>query len=270
MMHNPAQQCKMIVFDLDGTVLDAKYNISPKLVKVVHELRKRNIAITLNSARIPGSVLEFAKILGLHDTSVIALNGSIIINPDKTIVYSGTFVPTPLLNFLKNTDRAVVSNYYHELEWFISHINDYAKQEMEHLHHLIKPSIVSNTLPDRLNKITLIGDNLTLAKLQQELSVFSDITTTFSHHNYLEIYARYISKYDGLKRYIENKNITSEQIMAFGDGENDIAMLSNVGHGVAMENANDHVKSFADDIAPHHDRDGVAEYLIRIFNLKII
>ena len=63
---------------------------------------------------------------------------------------------------------------------------------------------------------------------------------------------------------MQQLNITPQQVIAFGDGENDIDMLANVGLGVAMANATDYVKSFAKDIAQHHLEQGVARYLEKL------
>ena len=59
----------------------------------------------------------------------------------------------------------------------------------------------------------------------------------------------------------ERLGIRREEIMAFGDGSNDLKMLKEVGTGVAMENAKDEVKEAADYIAGLNDEDGVAKFI---------
>lgn len=63
-------------------------------------------------------------------------------------------------------------------------------------------------------------------------------------------------------------NISSSEIIAFGDGNNDIEMIKNVGHGVAMDNANSELKKVADAITDSVENSGVYKYLLKINLLK--
>ncbi|MFO0318872.1 MAG: HAD-IIB family hydrolase, partial [Neisseriaceae bacterium] len=113
-----------------------------------------------------------------------------------------------------------------------------------------------------VNKICLMGDNEHLIDAQKTLQSIDDsLLVAFSHPNYLELATKDISKYSGLMKYAQKLDIKANEIIAFGDGENDIPMLSNVGLGVAMDNASAHVKKIAKDIASHHMEEGVAIYL---------
>ena len=76
---------------------------------------------------------------------------------------------------------------------------------------------------------------------------------------------RGINKGTGLQEYADRYNILPEEIIAFGDEVNDIEMLTLVGLGIAMENADDVVKEAADQIAGSNDQDGVGKELEKIF-----
>ena len=65
-------------------------------------------------------------------------------------------------------------------------------------------------------------------------------------------------KQEGIKAILKYYGLKSEEVMAFGDGHNDIEMLSTVGCGIAMGNANDEVKKHADEITESVHNDGVA------------
>ena len=66
---------------------------------------------------------------------------------------------------------------------------------------------------------------------------------------------------------MEKYNIKKEEVMAIGDGENDIEMLDFAGLGIAMGNASDFVKEFANDITTSNNHEGVAnaieKYILR-------
>ena len=70
-----------------------------------------------------------------------------------------------------------------------------------------------------------------------------------------------ISKRVGIDKMLEHFQIGLDECMAFGDGGNDIQMLSHVEIGIAMGNASDEVKKYADYITDSVDEDGVFKAL---------
>jgi hydroxymethylpyrimidine pyrophosphatase-like HAD family hydrolase len=69
-------------------------------------------------------------------------------------------------------------------------------------------------------------------------------------------------KVDGIQKIMERFGLAREEIMAFGDGENDRDMLLFAGIGVAMGNGKETVKAAADYVTDHIDQDGVEKALI--------
>ena len=94
-----------------------------------------------------------------------------------------------------------------------------------------------------------------------------DIEITGALSNNIEVNAKGVNKGRGLLILGELLGIRREEIMAVGDGSNDIAMLREAGLGVAMENATDEVKAAADAITLSNDREGAAaaieKYVLR-------
>ena len=81
----------------------------------------------------------------------------------------------------------------------------------------------------------------------------------------LAIKARGVSKAEAIKELARILDISTEDIIAFGDEVNDMEMLKLVGLGIAMENADDVVKEAADRAAGNNDQDGVGKELQKIF-----
>ncbi len=81
----------------------------------------------------------------------------------------------------------------------------------------------------------------------------------------LAVKARGVSKAEAIKKLAQKLGILIKDIIAFGDEVNDIEMLTLVGLGIAMENADDVVKEAADQIAGSNDQDGVGKELEKIF-----
>ena len=90
---------------------------------------------------------------------------------------------------------------------------------------------------------------------------------TSSVPEYIEIVKKGIKKSEAIKVVMEKYDIKQNEVMAIGDGENDVEMLSFAGLGIAMENAMDDVKEFANDVTTSNNHDGVAnaieKYILR-------
>ena len=93
---------------------------------------------------------------------------------------------------------------------------------------------------------------------REALKRFSYLTVTSSIGNNLEINHMEATKGSGLSALADYLCLERDQVMAFGDGENDISMLKAAGMGVAMENASSIVKDSADTVTLSNDEDGVA------------
>ena len=87
------------------------------------------------------------------------------------------------------------------------------------------------------------------------------------NHIFLEVVPAGIEKSASLESLLDILNIKREELMACGDGMNDISMLKYAGLAVAMENAYPEVKEYADYITSSNDDDGVA-YAIEKFILN--
>ena len=113
-------------------------------------------------------------------------------------------------------------------------------------------------------KILWIDTEEKIKKIQEELpgDAFSQVTFCTSQTTYLEFFNSQVSKAKAMERLGQLFNIRQEEMIAVGDGLNDLPMIEYAGLGVAMENAPDGVKESADYItARTNNEDGVAEVL---------
>ena len=81
---------------------------------------------------------------------------------------------------------------------------------------------------------------------------------------FIEVMAQGIDKAASLDRLVKTLGIRQEEVIAFGDGYNDLSMIEYAGLGVAMDNAVDGVKERADMITKSHDDDGIAYTLSQV------
>ena len=76
---------------------------------------------------------------------------------------------------------------------------------------------------------------------------------------------QHVDKANSLSKLLEHEGITKEQLIACGDGYNDISMIRYAGLGVAMANAKEEVKKEADYITLSNDEDGVLRVIEEFF-----
>ena len=96
-----------------------------------------------------------------------------------------------------------------------------------------------------------------------ELLVMQD---SFGTEKCLEIFSKGVSKYNAIKEIMNIENISNENVIAFGDGLNDVDMIRLSGIGVAMGNALGDVKKVSDYITISHNEDGVVYFLKEYLN----
>ena len=120
-------------------------------------------------------------------------------------------------------------------------------------------------------KILLVGENGKLRKASEELQkshIGSEVKMMFSLDMLLEILPYDSDKSVALKWLSEYVNVPLSEILAVGDAENDIEMLKEAGIGVAMNNAYEHVKEFADYVTERdNNHDGLVEAVEKFINL---
>jgi hypothetical protein len=83
----------------------------------------------------------------------------------------------------------------------------------------------------------------------------------FTSDFYYEFTAMGVDKAKALQTVLEKKGFTREELIAFGDAENDATMLKLAGIGVAMGNATEELKQIADRVTLSLDEDGIAEVI---------
>ena len=94
------------------------------------------------------------------------------------------------------------------------------------------------------------------------MAPFKDtLSCMFTGPFYFEFTAQGIDKAKALDAVLKPMGYKQEEMIAFGDGQNDISILTYSGHGIAMENAVDELKEIADEITLSNENDGIAHTL---------
>lgn len=264
---------KMIGLDLDGTVLTDHSTVSPRVRAAIQKAIAAGIVVLPATGRaltgIPPQVLEIPGI-----RYALTANGAKVVElKTGETVYSDCFEKehaVEVLRFLKTFDTAPAiylggkgysesiapAQWEKALDTLPESIVQYLKASRIFVDNL-EEFIVKNE--HSVEKFTMMFfDKSERQRALEAAWLRPDITTTWALTMGMEVNTSTANKGQGLVELGNLLGISQPQIMAVGDGRNDIMMLKTVGYGVAMGNADDEVKAAADAVTLPCSEDGVA------------
>lgn len=260
---------KAIALDLDGTLKSSNKKILPETKKILMDLAKQGITIILASGRPTPGMVEEARELQLASLGgyVLSFNGARIIEQkSKEIVYDKTFskeLAHQVYRCGKEYGLAVVT--YLDDKIVTEDGNDEYIQYEAMLNAMeIKQvdSFITN-VQQNVNKVLLTGKPEYVAKIvdvfQQKFT--SDLSVYRSTPFFIEVMDQGVDKASSLDILLKSLGIKSEELVAFGDGYNDLTMIQYAGLGVAMGNSVAEVKDTANYITDSNDEEGIANCL---------
>ena len=254
---------KAIFLDIDGTLIDCIggiKDITPNVKNAIKNVQDKGDYVFISTGR-PYALLD-KNILNFGFDGFILANGAHVIINNKTI-YSEPIEK----EFIKNIVTELENNniqYILQGELY-SYMKDSCK---EFYKYYDKIGVSRRYFKDKFNieeidvhKLEMLCPNdeieelcLSLIKTNPECDYFSSVNKSA-----IEVYLKRNTKGSAILKIIDFLNIKIENTYAFGDGKNDIEMLSTVGCGIAMGNASDEVKKYSHKITDTVQNDGVAK-----------
>ncbi len=266
---------EIIALDIDGTLTNSKKEITAPTLNALKELQKQGKKVALASGRPTPGLKNCANLLELQKYGgyLLAFNGAKIINyQTKEAIFNQTL---PIDIIPKLYDFAVEHNVgiiTYEGDGVIAGNGVDKYIELEARINGIPVTAIDNfreyvTFP--VNKCLMTGDGDYLAEVEKLLiKEYGQLLSIYrSEAFFLEIMPQNVDKANSLSHLLKALGLNREQLIACGDGYNDISMIQYAGLGVAMENAKDEVKKAADYITLDNDSDGVLK-VINEFMLK--
>lgn len=261
---------KVVVSDLDGTLLNNQHQISPHTRRTLHRLTERGIRFIVATGRHHIDVQSIRDTLGL-DIFLITANGAVVHDKQDNCIYNQT-IPPQLAQELVEIERLpnIDLHLYQGDEWLVEaespELLAYHK-DSGFTYRVVDPVALDK---QGINKIFYTGEHPDLVELENRLlTYFGDrLSIAFSTPTCLEAMPKGVNKGNAVKAVLELNGYRLQDAIAFGDGMNDFEMLSMAGRGVVMGNAHSRLK----DALPGHpqaltnDEDGVAEYLTQLFS----
>ncbi|EAC7272409.1 Cof-type HAD-IIB family hydrolase [Listeria monocytogenes] len=264
----------LICSDLDGTLLLKNQTISPKTLNLLHQLIEEGHHFAVSTGRMYNSATDFAKLVH-PKADVIASNGGVVAVSGEIIQQEKMKQSALLETFLlcQNHDLPVfffstdTVFYTKNPPYYFTDEEDKGRVNATKLVAIKSREIFLEHADQFINGIVIEEEDFDkLAVLRSELEKLFDVSILSSHANNIEILPKDMDKKYAVKNLAAHLNIKPENVITFGDGENDIGMLEVAGAGVAMENASELVKKSADFVTTANDADGIYYFLKKHLN----
>ena len=264
---------KLIATDMDGTLLDPKGQVDlPRLEKLLDQLEEREIRFVIAT----GNEIHRVKQLLGHLTERVVLivaNGARIFEGNQ-LLQAQTWdddMVNRALEFFKGRecqDQFVVTSMnggFVKEGTVFTQLENFMTPEMIELFYQrmnFVEELESHLFGGVLKMSLVVGEERSDSVLEEINQLFNGhVQAVSSGYGCIDILRSGIHKAWGLQELLKRWDIKAEEIMAFGDSENDVEMLQLAGIAYAMENADDKAKAVATDFAPSNSQAGVYRVL---------
>ena len=261
---------RAIALDLDGTLTNHDKVVTPRTRQALLKAQEQGAIIILASGRPTYGIVPVAECLELEKRGgyILSYNGGNIVNAKTGEKLFSQFLPDAVIPILYKYARehryALLGYAGNEI---ITEMPDdqYVKEESRiNKMNIRKVDNLLDALEPHPTKLLMTGDPTDMLKAEEKLvEILGEKMDIFrSAPFFLELVPKGIDKAQSLLRLLSKINLTPADLMAFGDGYNDLSMLKLAGVGVAMANAAPEVRADADYVTLSNEEDGVAEALL--------
>ncbi|GAA1367953.1 MULTISPECIES: HAD family hydrolase [Peribacillus] len=278
---------KAIVLDLDGTTLNERNTVNETLEQYIGELRESGKLIFIATGRTLEEVRDVLP-AGMEADGMVTANGmSVFIGKEQIVEHA---LSTELVEEL--VAKAGAEEIFYEV-----HPNEGTRMALlKDKDYMVKQGLIpkpetvdenewlsrQDAVEDKIRwseqldiksvaKIYFFSNEMnTIRKWKAELGKikqYNAFTTASSTHHNVEVTVEGITKATGVQLLLKHFQLAPEDILAVGDGENDLPLFKLAGHCVAMKNATDLVKEQADEVTEYSYReDGLYRFLKGMFH----
>lgn len=263
------EKYKMLVLDLDDTLLRDDYSISDRNKELLAQAQQKGIKVVLASGRPTSSMLHYAKELQLanFDSYMISFNGGIVTSlKDNSVLFEKSLTRDEIhslhdfsvknnVHIITYSDKGIISetdSKYIDIEVNLTGIP----------HHKV-PSFKAEVNSPAV-KCILLEDPDYLKQVEKRLKAErTDLSVALSKPFFLEVMPRGIDKAASIDFLAQKLEIKQSEVIAVGNAGNDLTMIRYAGLGVWVNNAAPELRHKADMVVASNNDDGVAEVIER-------
>ncbi|WP_407270202.1 Cof-type HAD-IIB family hydrolase [Radiobacillus sp. PE A8.2] len=281
-------QVKAVFLDMDGTILNDHNRASDRLKLYIQQLRQNGVYVFIATGR---TLMEISDVIpdDFEVDGIVSSNGMVVTIGEEKLAENA--LPAKLVEDL--VDRARKNHIYYEVHpnqgqrfslekdksYIIEQINDPKPDGVEESEWRSRKEAITEDIewvdslqPKNVSKFYFFSkDRAHINQWINELNQLKqtvDFTTSSSTPHNVEVMVAGVNKATGIAYLLDKFNLDKKDVLAIGDSHNDIQMFELVGHAVAMKNADDTMKSLADEVCEYtNEEDGVYHYLQAKFNI---
>lgn len=263
---------KLVISDLDGTLLRPDHQVGEYTKSVIKKLKEKGYDFWIATGRHHSDAEIIGKKIGV-ETTLIAANGATVATKEGQWLHQAEIPREAVEGILKiPVSDAIFQNLYQGALWLMERedevFDDYYTEGdfkytlcrfEDHLHKPINKIFFTSLSHDALVPVA--------EAIEAQFGAFVD--WTFSMPECLEVMPKGANKGAAIIRTLEHAGYSLDEVVAFGDGMNDLEMLTVVPNGKIMENANPElIKRLPNrEIIGHHKEESVAKWIETYFEL---
>ncbi|WP_125764509.1 Cof-type HAD-IIB family hydrolase [Companilactobacillus hulinensis] len=240
-----------VFFDLDGTLLNAHSKMDDDVSQAIHRLRDNGYLPVISTGRAPSEILQATEPTGID--SYVTFNGALVKSAGRTI-YKKTIAPETVAKVIEKAKEYNDIITMHSIDKTRTTRSDPFMTEFYNLVKIPVPTVdpkfyekeelpmILVVTPDGPERYSEAFDNLTFYK-----------TGPYA----IDTISKGVSKMNGIKHLLSGLELDQKPVYAFGDGPNDLSMIKEIKHSVAMGNGIDSVKEAAEYVTTANIDNGI-------------
>lgn len=269
---------KLLVLDVDGTLLNDAKEISKRTRAALLKVQQMGVRIVLASGRPTFGLIPLAKMLELNNYGgfIVSYNGCQIIKAENGEILFERRINPEILPYLEKKARkngfAIFT--YHDDTLLTDNVESPHVLQEAQLNNLkiVKEEEFSTAIDFAPCKCMLVSDDeqaLIDLEMHWKKRMAGTLDAFRSESYFLEVVPCGIDKANTLGFLMEHLNVQRDEVIAIGDGTCDVTMLQLAGMGVAMGHSLDSVKVCADYVTASNDDDGVAQAVEKLILAEV-
>ncbi len=260
---------KLFISDLDDSLLRDDQTIGARTERALRALAERGVTIALASGRMYSAMRRYVAQLGVS-APAITLNGAMIVDTATGAPLDRRFIPRELAReALELFERmGLYAQSYDEQGYFFSHECEFSRYyaRVSGVQGVETGRPLSESVGELSPKIVVINTPERTRELLPEIRARFEgrLEVAISKPMYIELTHPDANKGAALGRLCGLVGVEPREVMACGDGLNDLGMIRLAGLGVVVANAREEVRAQADVVCPSNQDEGIAQLIERM------
>ena len=252
------QKCKLLLFDLDGTLLRSDKTISGRTLSVLKQCREKGILIGVSTSRSEQNSLAYLNEL-MPD--ILISSGGALVKRGSEYIYKAQFSIEQTRNMINTARKVCGKDCEISVDTIDAHYWNY-KVDPKKIDEKWGDSVYTDFSDFAECSLKMCVEIFEKDKAQDLADRLPECDCIrFSDGYWYKFTKKNATKENAIRKIMEVCKFSTDSIIAFGDDYVDIGMLKLCGTGVAMGNAINSVKENADIVIGSNDEDGIADFI---------